>query len=259
MNNLLKCDNLGYAFSICNMQEKIDNVYIVNMSENLLEKNIKQEFFILNFDIPIINISKEAKEKMIRKMIKIVKYYSKKGKKWGYIKEKNKIIANFIPNYIKGEIDEINQNEIIVALNAITFSEKERIPYLYKKICEYLDYQFKHNNYCDFKDDICMAKRGTNGTMGCCHYYRHKYLGLLLPNDFVLCRYQKNRTCNANCITCKMFTCKELEKKGVKFTNKNVILIKIFFNPLQKIIISTSYFTHQSEIIKKLMIGIRRN
>ncbi len=255
MNNLLKCDNLGYAFSICNMQEKIDNVYIVNMSEKFLEKNIKQEFFILNFDIPILNISKEAKEKMIRKMIKIVKYYSKKGKKWGYIKEKDKIIANFIPGCIKGETEEINHNEVIVALNAITFEEKEKIQYLYKKICEYLDYQFKRNNYCDFKDDICMAKRGTNGTMGCCHYYRHKYLGLLLPNDFVLCRYQKNRTCNANCITCKMFTCKELEKKGEKFTNKNVILIKIFFNPLQKIIIATSYFTHQSEIIKKLMIA----
>lgn len=38
MNNLLKCDNLGYTFSIYNMQEKIDNVYIVNMSQNLLEK-----------------------------------------------------------------------------------------------------------------------------------------------------------------------------------------------------------------------------
>ena len=49
MNNIVECDNLGYAFSICNMQEKIDNVYIVNMSENLLEKNIKQDFFILNF------------------------------------------------------------------------------------------------------------------------------------------------------------------------------------------------------------------
>ena len=113
MNNLLKCDNLGYTFSIYNMQEKIDNVYIVNMSQNLLEKNIKQDFFILNFDIPILNISKETKEKIIRKMIKIVKYYSKKGKKWGYIKEKNKIIANFIPNYIKGEIDERIKRQVV--------------------------------------------------------------------------------------------------------------------------------------------------
>lgn len=47
--------------------------------------------------------------------------------------------------------------------------------------------------------------------------------------------------------------CDEVNKKGYKFTVQNVLLIRYFFNFLQKIVIQTSVFQPKEEIMKKLL------
>ena len=73
------------------------------------------------------------------------------------------------------------------------------------------------------KNDKCIAKKDTNCTMGCCHHYKNKYFGLLYEKDLHLCEYQKNKRCTAKCITCKMYMCDTLKKKGYNFNINNVI------------------------------------
>ena len=49
-------------------------------------------------------------------------------------------------------------------------------------------------------------------------------------------------------------TCDYLEKKGVKFRIKDILLLNTFFNPLQKYFIKIMVFTPKEKIIKRLMI-----
>ena len=53
--------------------------------------------------------------------------------------------------------------------------KKERIEFIYNAVCNYLDEEFVKNNYCEFKNDICKAKRNCKGnvTMGCCHKFKN--------------------------------------------------------------------------------------
>ena len=72
----------------------------------------------------------------------------------------------------------------------------------------------------------------------------------------VQCEYLDKNTykCNAKCISCKLFTCDYLEKKGIKFRIKDILLLDTFFNSLQKYFIKYMVFTPKDKIIKRLMI-----
>lgn len=50
-----------------------------------------------------------------------------------------------------------------------------------------------------------------------------------------------------------MFMCDEINKKGYNFTVYNVLLIRYFFNAIQKIIIKTSVFQTKENIMRKLL------
>lgn len=121
-------------------------------------------------------------------------------------------------------------------------------------ICEYLDNRIIKPNICEFKEDKCIAKRYTNCTMGCCHHYKNKYFGILYEKKLILCEYQKEKNCIAKCITCKMYMCDTLKKKGYNFNTRNIITIKRYFNILQKLVIISSFFTPKEKIINKLLL-----
>ena len=71
----------------------------------------------------------------------------------------------------------------------------------------------------------------------------------------ILCEYLKeDYTCGAKCISCKLFTCDYLEKKGVKFRIKDILLLNTFFNPLQKYFIKYMVYTPKEKILKRLMV-----
>lgn len=133
-------------------------------------------------------------------------------------------------------------------------SKEEKYNFLYDSICDYLDDRVVKTNACGFKNDKCIAKKDTNCTMGCCHYYKNKYLGFLYEKELHLCEYQQNKRCTAKCITCKMYMCDTLKKKGYHFNTNNIIIIKRYFNILQKLVIISSFFTPKEKIIKKIML-----
>ena len=71
----------------------------------------------------------------------------------------------------------------------------------------------------------------------------------------VQCEYlnKENYTCDAKCISCKLFTCDYLEKKGIKFKIKDILLLDTFFNPIQKYYIKYMVFTQKEKIIKRIL------
>lgn len=205
------------------------------------------------FKIDFSNIQPKQYKRTLRKLLRIKKILVKARKQIGK-QENNKLIICYIINYDKNNK---LQNDFILGINAIFFATKyERYNYIYDTVCDYLDGFFYGKNLCDFKNNKCGEKRSTNSDsyVGCCHHYKIKLLGPLLSNNLTLCEYLKeDYTCGAKCIGCKLFTCDYLEKKGIKFRIKDILLLDVFFNPLQKYFIKTMVFTPKEQVIKKLM------
>lgn len=199
-------------------------------------------------DITINNSS--SKENLIKNLTKLYKRLCRCNVKIG-IQNDNKTIIAKISDYADNEE---KYKDIITAINAIQFTEKEqKYNYLYDKICEYLDNEFITKSICCFKNDKCKVKANTNVTMGCCYHNGNKYFGILYGSKLRLCEYLVDKRCSAQCITCKLFTCDELRKTGIKYTTNNIPLIKYFFNPIQKFIIISSHFTPKEKILKRII------
>lgn len=132
-------------------------------------------------------------------------------------------------------------------------NKQERLKFVYQKACIYLNREIVDKNICGFANDKCIVKANTDCTMGCCHHYPHKRTGIFRNEKLQLCEYQINGTCIANCITCKMYMCPEMEKKGYRYNVFNVPLINCFFNTIQKLILSVSFFTTEENIMKMII------
>ena len=172
------------------------------------------------------------------------------------ISKTNKKI-NIITNIDLNE-NNISNNDLfnlIVSLNVCKIKNKyKRLEYIYDSACRYLDNEFKSNNICGFENDICDANRKCNIKNGCCRRFANKIFGLPIKNEFIDCKYQKDKKCIADCLGCKLFCCDIIIEKGYKFTTYNVPLIRYYFNFIQKIIIKTKVFTPKEEILKILKI-----
>jgi len=85
--------------------------------------------------------------------------------------------------------------------------------------------------------------------MGCCYHFKNK----IIPDKLVLCEYLINKKCSVDCISCKLYTCPYLNKKGIKYKLNDILLIKCFFNPIQKLILKTRVFTQKEKILKEIL------
>lgn len=219
-------------------------VEITNSVEKAQRTNIKDfKEVILKIDMK----NKKILGQTIKDIIKIKKICDKSKIRLGKNYQGKNVVA-IIENNIE------DNQEIINIITAILYEDiKEKYNYIYDTVCDYLDNEFINNNLCDFKNDKCKVKRNTKVTMGCCHHCKNKYFGILYSNKLQMCEHLKDKRCSAKCITCKLFTCDELRKEGFKYTTENIALLKYFFNPLQKFIIISSYFTPKEKIMKKLL------
>jgi len=135
--------------------------------------------------------------------------------------------------------------------------KKARLQYefIYNKVCEDLDNKFYGKNLCDFQNDKCGEKRNTSSLVGCCRPYKNKLISPFFPSNFnrlQMCKYLKDKKCSAECISCKLYTCDFLRKKGVLFKINDIQLLKNF-NLIQKYIIKYSVFTPKEKIINRLL------
>lgn len=170
--------------------------------------------------------------------------------KIGILQGSKKLIGYLI-NYDK---DSKKHSDFISAINAVFYKTRyARYNYIYDTVCDYLDGFFYGKNLCDFKNNKCGEKRNTSLTVGCCRHYKIKFIGPF--SKFIQCEYlKKDYTCGIKCISCKLFTCDYLQKKGIKFKIKDILLLNVFFNPIQKYFIKYMVYTPKEKILKRLMI-----
>lgn len=246
MNNIIKLDNNYYIKIINNDNEiHIDTIDIYHLG---LIQVIKDKNMILRIDFNKFNI-KDYK-RILKNLLRIKKVSNIINKEFGIIENGKKIIA-YVLNF-----NETNSKhkDFISGINAIFYKKKyERYNYIYDTVCNYLDVFFYGNNLCDFKNNKCGEKRNTSCTTGCCHHFKYKAFWPF--SKLVLCEYlnKENYTCDAKCISCKLFTYDYLKNKGVRFKIKDILLLDIFFNPIQKYFIKYMFFTPKEKILKRLI------
>ena len=124
-------------------------------------------------------------------------------------------------------------------------------------MCDFLDTQFSKCDFCDFKNDKCIANRNNSSKfkeMGCCHSFEYaSVFSLNLLENVKICEYLKNKKCSTKNISCKLFTCGYLKKKKIKFNTRNILLLDCFFNYKQHDVIQFNFFKSKEEILEKLL------
>ena len=129
--------------------------------------------------------------------------------------------------------------------------------YIYDTVCEYLDNQFCKGNICDFKNDQCIANRENKTArkdMGCCYSFEYcKVFDPRFIKNVKLCQHLKDKTCSTKCITCKLFTCKYLKERGIKFDTHKILLLDCYFNKKQHLILNSNFFQTRDAILQKLL------
>lgn len=127
---------------------------------------------------------------------------------------------------------------IIQALNIK--NRKQRITYIYDTACQQIDDHYQNKNICGFKNNKCYVQQklnnGTNN--GCCR----------------MCMYQSLKGCTTKNLTCKIFTCSEVEKRCqvIKFNDLKILNLLSYRN---KMILKSDYFSKREDVINDLYYG----
>lgn len=227
----------------------ISRIYhkLVDINQLKLNNILRNKIILLKIDFN--NINKKEYKKILKKFLFIKSIIVKTKIQIGVLKD-SKILLGYVINY-----DQNNKqhNDFINGINAILFNGRyKRYNYIYDTVCDFLDSGFYGKNLCDFKDNRCGEKRETSITCGCCRHYRIKLIGPL--TRLVECEYLKDdHTCGAKCISCKLYTCDYLKNKGIKYRIKDILLLNVFFNPIQKYFIKYMVYTPKKKILRTLM------
>lgn len=131
--------------------------------------------------------------------------------------------------------------EVKPIINALNIKKrKQRIIYIYDEACKQIDNHYQNKNICGFKNNKCYVQQKlNNGTInGCCR----------------MCKYQSKYGCTTQNLTCKLFTCSEVEKrcKVIAFDDLKILKLLSFRN---KMILKSDYFSKREDVINDLYIG----
>jgi hypothetical protein len=139
--------------------------------------------------------------------------------------------------------------------HALTIPElRERYEYVYDALCDYFDTQFREKNHCQFENGQCFVNReglGKNREFGCCYSFNLDFF--LNIRDKKVCEYLVDTKCAAKCITCKLYTCKHLERKGISYSLLSFPDIKKVFNRNQIEVLKSNPFDTRENIINRLL------
>lgn len=216
------------------------------------EEITKNKYIIINNEsqtsndiYTISNVENVDRAHLKKKILELKRYFNKKENRKGTNVEGKEIVAIINTSDTENE----NIKSIIVSIKAMFIDNKnERYEYLYNEACKYLDRKFEKNNYCDFKDDICIAKRNCNSQrlkMGCCyHAYKNNIFG-----KWKFCEHLGSKGCKTQNLACKLMTCDYIK---VKFKLKDITYIDCFFNIIQKLILRFSFYQTKEKIMKKI-------
>lgn len=119
-------------------------------------------------------------------------------------------------------------------------NRKQRITKIYDETCKQIDSFYKNKNICGFKKDKCYVqqKLKDNKINGCCRF----------------CLNQSSKGCTTSNLSCKLFTCSEIEKRCKVIKIEDLKLLKLL-NKRQNLIIKSNYFTKRETFINDLYIS----
>lgn len=175
--------------------------------------------------------------------------------------KKNKV--EILKQLIKSNKKDINKilisnydDEIIDVIKAIFIEDKrKKIEFIYDRVCSLLDEKWNNCFPCEFCNNKCIASR--NNYMdkeynGCCYSFKRKRFGKVNKKT---CKYLgKDKKCTTSNISCKLFTCNYLRKrKNFKTNFDDYLLLTLFFNKKEKLIIKYNFFKSREEVINKLL------
>ena len=123
-------------------------------------------------------------------------------------------------------------------------SKRERISFIYDRVCYYLDSDFLGKNKCCFKEWQCEADRNKP-------YYKN--CGCCRSKSGELCKYLENDHCTIRNLGCKFFICPTLKKKGLKYKTNDFYLLKYFCNLREKIVLRYTIFVPKEEVIERIL------
>lgn len=140
-------------------------------------------------------------------------------------------------------------NEFEKFLKALEQSSN-RNKYIYDTVCNDLENNFLKFNFCNFKNNKCLSQRHKNvvlnnypytNTDGCCFKIIRK------------CQHNnKDGTCKVKCISCKLFICPYLSKRGIGYYASELLLLRAFYTPKQRGIYVNSFYESENKILSKL-------
>lgn len=188
----------------------------------------------------IIDVNDDNIDDVIKMTPKVLRR-CKKNITYG-IKYKDEIVTND-KNILKYD-DKLKR--LIEIVNAVNIRNKmERYSYIYDKVCDYLDEEWTKNNYCDFKDNICICSRTIGDKChkdGCC------------SSDIKgACKYLVNKKCSIKSMSCKLHSCRYLKRNNIRFHLNNIPLTKYFLNDIQRMFLRYNYFKTKEEVLPLLM------
>lgn len=125
-------------------------------------------------------------------------------------------------------------------------SIEERNKRIYEIVYEYLKKDFVGNDYCDFKDDRCVAQRNNE------RYPKSKKNGCCF-NGLTKCgKLRENGECVVKCMACRLYACPYLTKRGIGYWAYEIPLLKAFFSKKQRGYLVNTFFKKEESILKRI-------
>ena len=228
---------------------KLEGKYYLLLDQNLFDLKDNAKIKKANEIITQYESGKEVKNPF-----KFTDVYSKeKCKEWSKVFKKVSSIKKhlFIPIGFLPRKDTVpsKTSEIEALFQALFIEDKEkRYQFIYDFVCQELDSEFSKRHLCGFHHNVCYSKnelkiKGKKLPLiyGCC-YTKGR-----------VCPYLKENGCTIQCLPCKLFTCRYLRKRGIKYRAKDQLLLKTFFSPKQLRILEDKIYTSKEEIFDLLL------
>ena len=247
---ILKSEFFNSSFPIIDLDKIWSKPYFYTKMRIHLEYIIKQ---IHNTDISLIleNPSKFCKKIIFHDM---TKEFTKTDKELDIVEFIQKLINNKTASnsftFIAETIDEetlFKEEQIKKAIEIININSREKqYEKIYEEVYNYLQKDFISNNYCDFKNNKCIAQRHLtlypfNRKNGCC-FTRIRTCPHL----------QIGGNCNVQCMACRLFSCPYLSKRDITYYANEFVLLKAFLNKKQRKHLVFDFYKCKSTVLKNI-------
>ena len=131
---------------------------------------------------------------------------------------------------------------------------RKKYEYYYDKLCDHFDKIAEERNCCQFKDGKCRRNwEGGFSGASCCDLVRDQKIpgGIDFSPE---CPLVGPNGCTTKNLTCKLFYCSYLTKKGIKKLNVETYKgINKIFNEKQRWILDTASRKTREQVIDKLL------